>query len=269
MAISTSSIMLQQQFADAQKARDMFNRIGYIPQGGPRVTHGDVNRAVDIGGARTSIEAGPGNIMTAVYDPFAPKYVQGLGIDLNRDGKFEHGTDGHLALDIDGNGIYDRNDIQDTLDMLRIFSGATNDMNKTGGFNQANQAKILLLQARGKQADLNQDGVLSSWELAKMGGKVVVDEPRAVQGKTDGNGLSVARDFSPNLVARDLPGANIPDYKPRTHYHNHYHQNFNQVHRPSPFGYPPFGGGQMGPPAFFNHFLHNMFSMMSFFARQY
>lgn len=238
MAIVTlNQAMLQQQIADQQKAREWMNRIGHIPQGGPQLTHGNVNRAVNIGGARTSIEQGPGNVMT--FAPGGPQWIQGLGVDLNGDGRFEHGKDGQLALDIDGDGKYTRSDIQDTLDMLRLFSGAGADVQGPGGFNQPHQAKLLLLQARGKQADLNQDGVLSHWELARMGGKVLVNDGKDAE----------------KFEARALPGTE-PVFQPRPQYPT------------QPLSYPPFGG-HFGPPAFFNHFLHTMFSMMSFFARPF
>ena len=237
---ANQAAILQQQVADMKKAQSIMQQIGYVPQGGPVNTHVDVNRAVHIGGARTSIEQAPGNVYTVA--PGGPEWIQGLGVDLNGDGKFEHGKDGHLALDLNGDGVYTREDVRDTLQMLKIFSGETGKEAGVvgGGFNQADQAKLLLLQARGKQADLNKDGVLSSWELTRMGGRAVVDS---------GNS------YGP-LETRTLPGAYTPDYRPQ--------------YQPSPyFGghYSPFSAPMnFGPPAFFVQVLQ---SMMSYFARPY
>ncbi|MCA9775555.1 MAG: hypothetical protein KC800_02520, partial [Candidatus Eremiobacteraeota bacterium] len=85
MAILTTSnaFLIQQQAAEIQRTRDIMNRIGYVPQGGPQNTHGNVNRAVDLG-HRTSIEQGPGNM--ASFAEGGPSFVEGLGIDLNGDG---------------------------------------------------------------------------------------------------------------------------------------------------------------------------------------
>lgn len=156
---ANQAAILQQQANDMRQAQAIFQSIGYVPQGGVTNTHGNVHKAVDFGGAKTF------------------NTMKGLGIDLDGNGKFEAGKDGHLALDLDGNGIYDQNDVRDTKRMLELFSGKSNDSKGTatgfGGFNQAAQAKDLMLQARGKQIDLNQDGVLSSWELARMGGRAL------------------------------------------------------------------------------------------------
>jgi hypothetical protein len=232
--------ILQQQVADQRKAQSIFQQIGHIPQGGPVNQHGNVNQSVNLGGAKTFASAGP-------------EWAKGLGVDLNGDGKLNKGTDGRLALDLDGNGIYDENDVKDTLRMLEIFSGKSEQTSNTkgfGGFNQADQAKELLLQARGKQADLNQDGVLSGWELNKMGAKVLVSDGSRPFPVRNYDGTATAG----GLRAQTVPGAFRPDYQPQPTY-------YPQA--------PIFGGYQNPGPAQPAYFMQMLSNLMSFFPRPY
>jgi hypothetical protein len=238
---ANQAAILQQQVADQQKARAIFQQIGYVPQGGPTNQHGDVNKAVSLGGVKT-------------FGSTGPSWAKGLGVDLNGDGKISKGVDGRLVLDLDGNGIYDNNDVKDTLAMLELFSGKTQESGSGntgfGGFNQADQAKKLLLQSRGKQADLNQDGILSGWELNKMGAKVLVSDKSRPFPTQNFDGTATAGGFRTETV----PGAYRPDYQPRPTYY------------PQP---PIFGGYQppsFAPPPYFRQMLSQL---MSFFPRPY
>lgn len=242
---ANQAAILQQQIADQRRAQSIMAQIGYVPQGGPTNHHGNVNRAVDLGGVKT-------------FDSKGPQWAKGLGVDLNGDGKFTNGVDGRLVLDLDGNGIYDQNDVKDTLRMLEIFSGKKKEPAKNegggfvgfGGFNQADQAKELLLQARGKQADLNQDGILSGWELNKMGAKVLVNDKSRPNPTRNFDGTVTAGGFR----AQTVPGAFRPDYQPMPTYY------------PQP---PIFGGYQ--PPSFppAPYFMQMLSQLMSFFPRPY
>ena len=202
---ANQAAILQQQVADMRRAQSIFAQIGYVPQGGPVNQHGNVNKAVNLNGAKTFGSAGPA-------------WAKGLGVDLNKDGKFTAGKDGQLALDLDGNGIYDQRDVRDTLKMLEMFSGKeskTSGIAGFGGFNQAEQAKLQLLKARGKQADLNQDGILSGWELNKMGAKVLVQDKSKKHAVRNYDGTVTAA----GLRSRTVPGAFKPDYQPRPAYY--------------------------------------------------
>ena len=44
---------MQQQANDMRQAQSILQTIGYVPQGGVTNTHGNVNKAVDFGGAKT------------------------------------------------------------------------------------------------------------------------------------------------------------------------------------------------------------------------
>lgn len=181
---ANQAAILQQQANDMRQAQSILQTIGYVPQGGVANTHGNIQKAVDFGGAKT-------------FQSFI-----GLGVDLDGNGKFDAYKDGHLALDLDGNGVYDANDMRDTKNMLELFSGGktTGFSSGFGGFNQAGQARQQVLKARGKQLDLNQDGVLSSWELTRAGARVLVSP----KGKTPEMPLS----------QRPLPGVNSTAPKP-------------------------------------------------------
>lgn len=221
--MANQAAILQQQANDLRQAQSILGSIGYVPQGGPENTHGNLKKALNLNDAK-------------IFNSF-----RGLGVDLNGNGKFDVGTDGHLALDLDGNGVYDQNDVRDTATMLKLFSGQdtkkAGGLSGFGGFNQASQAKMMMLKARGKQADLNKDGVLSSWELAKMGGKLIVDANKKAGTKS---------------YVRELPGAQPP--------------------KPQYGGYGGFGGlggglgggfgaypmMSYGPPAFFFQVMANM-----------
>lgn len=242
---ANQAAILQQQVADQRKAQSIFQQIGYVPQGGQVNQHGNVNKAVNLGGVTTFASTGPA-------------WAKGLGVDLNGDGKFNAGKDGQLALDLDGNGIYDKNDIKDTLTMLQLFSGktegTTGGFSGFGGFNQADQAKLVLLKARGKQADLNGDGVLSGWELHKMGAKVLVNDKTSQNPVKNYDGTVTAG----GLQARTVPGAFRPDYQPMPSYYP----------QPPIFGsQPPYSPAMSyGPPAYMMQVLT---MMMSFFPRPY
>jgi hypothetical protein len=229
----------QIDFSRIQQIRQFQSQItGY--NFGPNLRHGDPTKAVNIKGMTTSINSGPGNYYT--FLPGGPRYTEGLGIDLSGDGKFDPQRDGYLSLDMNNDGKYDREDIDSTLQMLKAFSGS-GDLDGRGGFDQLEQVKLQAYREKGKRMDLNQDGVLSSWELNRAGGRVVKD--RSAESKPSESSRG------PALEAYALPGSDRPDYNPRPQYYQR------------PFGFQPYG---FGSPAFFTQFLHNF---MSYFSRPY
>ena len=96
----------------------------------------------------------------------------GFGIDLNRDGSFSKDTDGYLAFDMDGDGKYTSRDVQATSNYLKVLAGEE-DLNGDGtiSFQEKKDAHNMLQQFG--SADLDQDGVLSGWEISELGGMVV------------------------------------------------------------------------------------------------
>lgn len=96
----------------------------------------------------------------------------GFGIDLDGDGKFTKGKDGYLAFDMDGDGKYTSMDVQKTQDYLKALSGVE-DLNGDGKVSFQEKQDAYNYKQQFGSADLDQDGVLSGWEMSKLGGMVV------------------------------------------------------------------------------------------------
>ena len=103
--------------------------------------------------------------------------VKGYGVDLNNDGRYTRGTDGVLAFDTNRNGKLDRKEITRTREMMRAFGGS-NDINGDGKVSFSEKQKARRYRARMQKLDLNRDGKLSTFELARGGAKVGVDHNR-------------------------------------------------------------------------------------------
>lgn len=96
----------------------------------------------------------------------------GFGIDLDGDGKYTNGSDGLLAFDMDGDGKYTSADVENTQKYLKALAGEE-DLDGDGhvSFQEKKDAYNFLQQFG--SADLDQDGVLSGWEISELGGMVV------------------------------------------------------------------------------------------------
>ena len=104
----------------------------------------------------------------------------GYGLDLNNDGKFDPNKDGFLSFDLNRDGQHTDQEIQQSRNLLKAFSGDF-DVNGDGqvDFGEYFQGYSNFFQAR--SMDLDRDGILSKWELQKAGGSVVRRERTEVQ----------------------------------------------------------------------------------------
>ena len=97
---------------------------------------------------------------------------KGYGMDLNGDGKFDPKQDGYLSFDLNRDGKHTDQEIQQSRNLLKAFSGDF-DVNNDGrvDYGEYFQGYSNFFQAR--SMDIDRDGVLSKWELQKAGGSVV------------------------------------------------------------------------------------------------
>lgn len=108
---------------------------------------------------------------------------RGFGMDLNGDGKFDSKNDGFLTFDFNRDGKNTDQEIQQSRNLLKAFSGDF-DSNADGrtDINEFFQGYSNYFQAR--SMDLDRDGVLSNWELQRAGGNVVTRDKSRRPGST-------------------------------------------------------------------------------------
>ncbi|MGE0495983.1 MAG: hypothetical protein AB7S38_42650 [Vulcanimicrobiota bacterium] len=111
----------------------------------------------------------------AAFSPRDPHYhgpTLGYGLDLDGNGKFNPKQDGYLAFDLNRDGQYSDQEVAQSRNLLKAFSGDF-DVNSDGNvdFGEFFQGFQNYFQAR--SMDQDRDGILSQWELQRAGGAVV------------------------------------------------------------------------------------------------
>jgi hypothetical protein len=163
---------------------------------------------------------------------------EGYAIDSNRNGRYDRGQDGVLVFDVNKDGRYDQKDVQNTNNMMQAVKG-NYDFNNDGKVSLAERLQGKALAARYKKLDTNRDGVLSTDEIQRGGGRVWVDQNRS--GNIQNNEL---------YSAYNMPNANGWGPSQRLDFVNPFNQtshtsnNWGWNPGPSPWG--PFGGGYPG-----------------------
>ena len=145
------------------------------------------------------------------FRPYGYNPPRGYGLDLNNDGKFDPKKDGFLAFDLNRDGKHTDQEIAQSRNILKAFSGDF-DVNADGrvDYGEYYQGVSNFFQAR--SMDLDRDGVLSNWELQKAGGSVV----RQNDQKNYPVGNAIGVDYTPpkwNSYSLDkLPNGSRLDY---------------------------------------------------------
>ncbi|MBM3462142.1 MAG: hypothetical protein FJX76_08590 [Armatimonadetes bacterium] len=101
----------------------------------------------------------------------------GYGVDLNNNGRYDRGQDGVIAFDQNRDGRISNQEIKESNERLKAFGG-NYDLNGDGHTTICERSKGQRYQREMQQNDLDRDGRLSSWELDRAGGRVVVDHNR-------------------------------------------------------------------------------------------
>lgn len=121
---------------------------------------------------RTFADARINNFDFRPYGGYNWQPPMGYGLDLNNDGKFDPNKDGFLSFDLNRDGRHTDQEIQQSRNLLKAFSGDF-DVNADGrvDYGEYFQGYQNFFQAR--SMDIDRDGVLSKWELQKAGGAVL------------------------------------------------------------------------------------------------
>lgn len=171
-----------------------------------------------------------------VFGRFGFNPNEGYAIDQNRNGRYDRGQDGVLVFDTNRDGRYNKNDVQATNNMMQAVKG-NYDFNNDGKTSFAERIQGSILRARYQQYDTNRDGVLSTAEIQRAGGKVWVDQNRS--GNIQGREL-----YSPYHMPNSNgwgPSQRLDFVNP---YNNTSHTSNNWGWNPGPWG--PMGGGYPG-----------------------
>lgn len=170
---------------------------------------------------------------------------EGYAIDQNRNGRFDRGRDGVLVFDHGGDGKYNKEDVQDTNDMMKAATGDF-DFNTDGRIARFERFRGNSLRNHYQRLDTNSDGSLDAREIAQGGGKVWVDHSK-------GGGVSKNELYSPysipNSSGYDGPSQRLDFVDP---FQRTSHTSNNWGHQPTPWdrgencewSYP--GGGNCG-----------------------
>jgi hypothetical protein len=153
---------------------------------------------------------------------------RGFGMDLNGDGKFDSKKDGFLSFDLNRDGQHTDQEIQQSRNLLKAFSGNF-DTNADGrlDYNEFFQGYSNYFQAR--SMDLDRDGVLSNWELQRAGGSVVKERQNGPRRPGQTNWRSISLDNLPG-------GRRLGQLNP---WNGSYTSSFNWSHISQPHVLPP------------------------------
>lgn len=106
-----------------------------------------------------------------------PQTTRGYGLDLNGNGRYDRGTDGVLAFDLNRDGRIDDREVQESNERLKAFGG-NYDLNGDGRVNFCERIRGERLRSEMQQMDRNRDGVLDAGEIDANGGRVCIDRDR-------------------------------------------------------------------------------------------
>jgi hypothetical protein len=124
-----------------------------------------------------------------IFGGFSWRPNEGYALDFNRNGRYDRGRDGVLVFDTNRDGRYDARDVQSTNNMMQAVKGNF-DFNNDGRISLAERMQGQALRGQYARLDSNRDGVLSTHEIARGGGRVWVDQNRS--GNIQGNELHSA-----------------------------------------------------------------------------
>lgn len=202
---------------------------------------------------------------------------RGFGIDLDGDGKYTDGKDGLLAFDLDGDGKYSAEDVENTQRYLRALAGEE-DLDGDGKVSFQEKKDAYNFKQQFGSADLDQDGVLSGWEISELGGMVV-----KLGRDSEGNPSSTIVSLPGFEADRMPPKPNIMDpssYPPNPEFDAWRNQMWSQWSNVlgidlmgyfgsqggdggSPFSFPPITAGMFGGGPTFPQFDFSLFDPMA------
>ncbi|MBM3460513.1 MAG: hypothetical protein FJX76_00235 [Armatimonadetes bacterium] len=140
--------------------------------------------------------------------------VQGYGLDLDRDNRYDGARDGVLAFDFDKNGDLSDKEVKDTRDGLQAFGG-NNDLDGSGGVDEQEKATADRLAGLVRQFDANNDGKLNNQELKAAGAGVIgANGVQSLDELTAGDSKASLKELDPknaSAVLDLLGGANDPN----------------------------------------------------------
>ena len=170
---ANAAALFQMQAADMQMRQRMYSGCGcnpspWQPYGpGPFGPYGGYN-------------SGHGNLPYAQvgnHGFFGLQPTEGYGLDLNNNGRYDRGQDGVLAFDLNRDGRVTPAEIEQSRERLNSFGGNF-DHDGDGRVSFCERMRGQGQQRQMQQLDLDGDGRLSAYELARGGGRVLVDGNR-------------------------------------------------------------------------------------------